>query len=190
MAIILKRQIDDADKAAILKQHGRKCFATGHVIPEGEPIQFDHIRAYALGGASELDNIAPMCGQHNREKGALPLEDFRVKLRLQEFFRQGDRLTLRDLLANLERNHEIPRFAQAVNVDQNGDSVTLSGASSSSTHTLYTCPTTGWHYFYATLDVELLDSDDDRDNTIGLQPRYLIFDKVFELYRHFQQHPV
>lgn len=33
----------------------------------------------------------------------------------------------------------------------------------------------------------MLDSDDDG---IGLQPRYLIFDKVFELYRHFQQHPV
>jgi hypothetical protein len=40
------------------------------------------------------------------------------------------------------------------------------------------------------LPVELLDSDDDDDEKWGLQPRYLIFDKVFDLYRHFQRHPV
>ena len=102
MAITLKRQIDDEDKAIILGRHGRKCFATGHPIPEGEPVQFDHIRAFASGGISEIDNIAPMCGQHNKEKGTLPLEDFRIKLRLQEFFAQGDRLTLRHLLGFLK----------------------------------------------------------------------------------------
>ncbi|HEX9603847.1 MAG TPA: hypothetical protein VF973_08860 [Myxococcales bacterium] len=40
------------------------------------------------------------------------------------------------------------------------------------------------------MPISALDSDDDHDDTIGLQPRYLIFDKVFELYRHFQRHPV
>ena len=57
-------------------------------------------------------------------------------------------------------------------------------------HTLYKCPTTGWHYFYATLDVLLIDSDDEVDESVGLQPRYLIKDKVFSLFRHFQGHPV
>ena len=57
-------------------------------------------------------------------------------------------------------------------------------------HTLYKCPTTGWHYFYATLDVSLIDSDDEVDESVGLQPRYLIKDKVFSLFRHFQGHPV
>lgn len=190
MAITLKRQIDDDDKAIILKQHGRKCFATGHVIPEGESVHFDHIRAYALGGGTELDNIAPMCGQHNKEKGTLPLEDIRVKLRLQEFFGQGDRLTLRHLLAYLHHKNEIVRFAQAIAVEQDGESVKLSSTSKSVTHTLYTCPTTGWKYFYAILDVDVIDSDDDQDSAMSLQPRYLIFDKVFELNRHFQNHPV
>ena len=58
------------------------------------------------------------------------------------------------------------------------------------THTLYPCPITTWHYFYATLDVSLLDSDDEADDSIGLQPRYLIKDKVFSLFIHFQRHPV
>ena len=53
-----------------------------------------------------------------------------------------------------------------------------------------TCPTTGWKYFYAILPVELVDSDDDQDHQFGLQPRFLILDKVFDLFRHFQNHPV
>jgi hypothetical protein len=53
-----------------------------------------------------------------------------------------------------------------------------------------TCPTTGWKYFYAILPVELLDSDDDTDSELGFQPRYLSFDNVFGLYRHFLNHPV
>src|SRR5271166_6555219 len=76
MAITLKRQLTDDEKQCILKTHGRKCFATGHPIPEGDIVQFDHIRAFASGGLTELSNIAPMCELHNKAKGALPLEDF------------------------------------------------------------------------------------------------------------------
>ena len=78
MAITLKRQLDDGEKQKILEQHGRVCFATGHPIADGEALHFDHIRAFAHDGASELDNIAPMCEVHNKQKGTLPLEDFRV----------------------------------------------------------------------------------------------------------------
>jgi hypothetical protein len=95
MAITLKRQLTDDEKKEILKVHGRKCFATGHEIPEDESLHFDHIRAFSMNGRSELDNIAPMCEMHNLEKGVLPFTDFRVKLRLNEFFAEGNSLTLR-----------------------------------------------------------------------------------------------
>jgi hypothetical protein len=88
MAITLKRQLGPDEKAHILKIHGRVCFATGHKIPQEDTVQFDHIRAFAHGGASELDNIAPMCEEHNKMKGTLPLEDFRISLRLKEFFKR------------------------------------------------------------------------------------------------------
>jgi hypothetical protein len=55
---------------------------------------------------------------------------------------------------------------------------------------VHMCPTTGWKYFYATFPVEILNSDDEDEERIGLQPRYLIYDKVFDLFRHFQRHPV
>src|SRR5664279_4536305 len=98
MAIILQRQITEDEKKLIIERFGRICYATGHPISENEEIHFDHIRAFVNDGASEIDNIAPMCQTHNLQKGRLPLEDFRVKLRLDEFFKKGQALTLKDEL--------------------------------------------------------------------------------------------
>lgn len=190
MAITLKRQISEEEKQVVIGRFARKCFATGHDIPDGEPIHFDHIHAYSLGGASELDNIAPMCEHHNKAKGTLPLGDFRIKLRLQEFFGQGDRLTLRHLLQFLRDRKELDSFGEPVAVSVSADQVTFQSPSHRSTHQLYTCPRTNWQYFYADLPVSALNSDDDEDRQFGLQPRFLIFDKVFDLYRHFQVYPV
>lgn len=190
MAITLRRQLTDDEKEQILDEHGRKCFATGHAIPGEEPVQFDHIRAFAEGGASELHNIAPMCEMHNKAKGRLPLGDFRVRLRLEDFFSGGDALTLKDLLLYLKSEKDIDSFGQHLVVEENGDSIRLETPTKRLDYDLYESPATGWKYFYATLPVELLDSDDATDHKMGLQPRYLIFDKVFNMYRHFQRHPV
>jgi hypothetical protein len=190
MAILLKRQLNDSEKEQILVQHGRKCFATGHMIPEGEPLHFDHIKAWSMGFPSELDNIAPMCAKHNKEKGTLPLEDFRTKLRLNEFFAIGDKLTLKHLLEHMKQKGDVEGFGEPVALKEDGQTITVEAADKKYSQTVYTCPTTGWKYFYATLDVQVIDSDDDEDHTAGLQPRYLITDKVFNLYRHFQRHPV
>ena len=190
MTVTLKRQLDGFEKDQIIKQHGRKCFANGHEIPESEKVEFDHIRAFALNGASELNNIAPMCTRHNRQKGTLALFDFRAKLAIDEFFAMGDRLTLRDLLDYLKSKGRIDEFASPVSVRENGDSVCIESYKGSQDFQTYVSPVTGWKYFYATLPIHLLDSDDAQDHSIGLQPRYLIADKVFQLFRHFQRNTV
>jgi hypothetical protein len=191
MAITLKRQLSDSEKSQILRQHGRICFATGHQISDDQPLQFDHIRAFADGGPSELHNIAPMCETHNKMKGRLPLEDFRVKLRLDEFFSEGDSLTLKHLLRYLKQSGDVEDYGQGVLVEQVEGGVRIETKDGRTyDYTLYTCPTTGWKYFYATLPVEVLDSDDEENNQLGLQPRFLIPEKVFALFRHFQAHPV
>ncbi|MEP7247416.1 MAG: hypothetical protein ABI885_27545 [Gammaproteobacteria bacterium] len=190
MTVTLKRQLTEDEKTQILLQYGRTCFATGHTIPDNEPLHYDHVRAFATGGISEVNNIAPMCETHNKQKGTLSLEDFRVKLELNAFFGGGDALTLKDLLKYLEEKRAIERFGEPVAVTKHSDSVTIDSPSGKTSHVCYRCPTTGWDYFYAVLPVELIDSDDDEDHKIGLQPRYLISEKVFELFRHFQRHPV
>jgi hypothetical protein len=190
MSILLKRQLNEDEKKIILARYDRKCFANGHAIPDGEQIQFDHVHAYSLGGESELNNIAPMCAQHNKEKGALSLEDFRIKLRLDDFFKDGEKLTLKHFLRYLKKGGDIPSFGQPIAVSEANGNVQLESANRKLGSVLQECPTTTWRYFYAKLPVDLIDSDDDEDHTMGLQPRYLIQDKVFKLFRHFQRHPV
>lgn len=190
MATILRRQLDDHEQWQVLAQHGRVCYATGHGIPDETAIQFDHIRAFATGGVTEINNIAPMCSYHNQQKGTLPLFDFRAKLRLEEFFGLADRLTLGDLLEHLHKQGEISSYGMPVVVHLDDGTITLESATFGQTFKVNHCPTTNWQYFYATLPFDLLDSDDDSDQAMGLQPRYLILDKVFDLFRHFQTSPV
>lgn len=190
MAITMKRQLTDDEKKIILARHGRICYANGHQIPQSDSLHFDHIRAFTLDGPTELDNIAPMCEVHNKAKGMLPLEDYRIKLRLEEFFQRGDRLTLRDLLQFFKDTKDIESFGAAISAEIKEGSVTLEHHSFSQKYKLHKCPRTGWEYFYGNLPVDILNSDDDDDEHMGLQPRYLIFDKVFEMYRHFQVYPV
>lgn len=189
MAIMLGRQLTDDEKTRVLQQHGRVCFATGHEIGFDESIHFDHIRAFSTGGLTETNNIAPMCSSHNLDKGTLPLLDFRAKLKLQDFFTKGDRLTLGHLLAYLQEKGELQHYGQPISTQTKDGRIVIESASFSQDFQLYRCPVTGWKYFYATLPIDLLGSDDDYDQGIGLQPRYLIFDKVFDLFRHFQNSP-
>jgi len=190
MAIMMKRQLDDAEKKIILERHGRVCYANGHQIPEEEEIHFDHIRAYSTGGPTEINNIAPMCREHNLAKGQLPLEDFRIKLKISKFFEQGDRLTLNNLLNYLKENAEIDKFAEKVVAIESDNDIKIENHSFSEIFELQECPLTKWKYFYCILPIDVLDSDDDNDRQTGLQPRFLIFDKVFEMFRHFQHFPV
>jgi len=190
MAITLKRQLNDPEKQIILSRHGRTCFATGHAIPDGEKVHYDHIKAHSLGGPSELDNIAPMCEFHNKAKGMLPLEDYRTKLRLENFFERGDRLTLRDLLDHLRQEGDLQRFGESVAANIEDTRIKLTNHTFKEEFTVQQCPRTGWRYFYGNLPIDILNSDDDDDEKTGLQPRYLIFDKVFEMFRHFQIYPV
>jgi hypothetical protein len=190
MAITLKRQLNNEEKEIILKRYGRVCFANGHEIAQEDKVHFDHIRAFAHEGQSELDNIAPMCEHHNKSKGMLPLEDFRIKLRLDDFFKEGDRLTLRHLLEHLKKTKDVESFGDSIAIEIQDGVVRLQHHSFSSQFQLQKSPRTGWNYFYGNLPIAILNSDDDDSEHTGLQPRYLIFDKVFEMFRHFQVYPV
>ncbi len=190
MAVTLSRQISDDEKELILKRHGKKCYATGHEIADDSDIQYDHIKAYADMGASEIDNIAPMCKNHNSKKGRLPLGDFRIKLQLDEFFSKGQALTLKDELEYFKINKNINEYGQLCYSKRLDDKIELEINNKKYNHHIFTCPTTQWEYFYALIPVNAINSDDDDDEKIGLQPRYLISEKVFNLYRHFQKHPV
>lgn len=52
-------------------------------VAEDQQIQFDHIHPFAKDGVSELENIAPMSAECNRQKSTLSLDD-----RAQPFYRE------------------------------------------------------------------------------------------------------
>ena len=151
MAIMLRRQLNEAEKQEIIARHGRICFATGHPIPDGDPLHFDHIHAFADDGPSTLDNIAPTCEVHNKQKGTIPLEDFRVSLRLREFFSEGDGLTLKHLLGYLQKTNDLKAFGQQVLVHLRDSEAVIEAGLQRFASAVHKCPTTGWKYFYATL---------------------------------------
>lgn len=191
MAILLRRQISAEEKERVIERFGRICFATGHPIPENETVHFDHIKAFVDGGVTEIENIAPMCEKHNKQKGRLALYDFKIKLKMNEFFERGDTLTLKDELKFLMEKKEISEYGSKIDIiSSNGEYIEVEIDNKRQRFTLYKCPITNWNYFYGTLPISVLNSDDDEDEKIGLQPRYLISDKVFEMFRHFQNHPV
>lgn len=191
ISITLKRQINDNEKKRILERHGRICYATGHHIPENDTVNFDHIKAFCEGGPSTIENIAPMCEMHNKQKGRMTLYEFRASLEIKEFFSTGDTLTLKHQLHFLKQKKRIENFGNpAPLANKFSDKIEIEIENKNTSFALFKCPVTGWKYFFASLPVEVLDSDDDEDHEIGLQPRYLIFDKVFNLFRHFQRHPV
>lgn len=190
MAVTLERQLSEDEKDIVLARFGRKCFATNHDIPEGDEIQFDHIKAFALNGESEIYNIAPMCPLHNKQKGKLSLGDFRVKLRMDNFFSRGQTLTLKDELQFFKEEGNVDNFGESVFYVEGKHKIIFEYDNKKEEFNLYECPITKWKYFYAILPVTVINSDDDEDDEIGLQPRYLLKDKVFELYRHFQKNTV
>jgi hypothetical protein len=190
MAITLQRQLSNDEKAIVLSRDGRLDWVTGREIPEGDVLHFDHIQPWSRHGETELNNIAPLSQETNLRKGRLSLAEFKTKLRIERFFDTGERLTLGHLLRHLASKGELS-FGEPLKITEDGGVITLQTdrLKEYSFH-VQKCPATGWRYFYATLPVNLLDSDDDADERIGLQPRFLIFDKVFSLYRHFLVHPV
>lgn len=96
----------------------------------------------------------------------------------------------RQLILYFKERKIINNFGESVYFSISDSSIELEISSKREIYKLYTCPITYWKYFYAILPVNAINSDDDEDGKIGQQPRYLIKDKVFELYRHFQRNTV
>lgn len=168
----------DEQKAAILRIHGMRCFIDGHPIDSEDDLEFDHIVPVAAGGATTIDNLAPVCRKHNRQKRTMSLSEYRDYLRLSAFFGDGVPKYLDDVI--LAKGHRLGQPFQ-YEIGQSADTVTVYFENAPKIFSLYTCPVTLWQYFYALIPIQYLKNDAD------LQPRALRQDSMWGLYRHFQR---
>jgi hypothetical protein len=176
--MIERRQLSDAEKAEILNRHGMRCFIDGHPIESEDDLEFDHIVPLAVGGITTLENLAPVCRKHNRQKRTMALSEYRDYLKLSSFFGDGSPKYLDDVI--LAKQHKLGQLLQ-YEVNAGEESVTLYFEGGKKAFSLYTCPVSGWQYFYALIPVQYLRNDRD------LQPRPLRQKSMWGLYRHFQR---
>jgi len=165
-------------KAEVLRIHGMRCFIDGHPIEPESDLEFDHIFPVAEGGATTLDNLAPVCRKHNRQKKTMSLSEYRDFLHLGSFFEDGNPKYLDDVIRAKE--HKVGQKFQ-YEITDNADSITVYFEVGKKTFSLYKCPSTGWKYFYALIPVQYINND------IDLQPRALRQESMWGLYRHFQR---
>ncbi|MDD5170041.1 MAG: HNH endonuclease signature motif containing protein [Syntrophales bacterium] len=165
-------------KAEVLRIHGMRCFISGHPIDSEDDLEFDHIIPVAGGGTTTVENLAPVCRKHNRQKRTMSLSEYRDYLHLGSFFEDGNPKYLDDVIR--AREHEVgQKFHYEVTDDTGNVAVYFENGKKS--FSLYKCPATGWHYFYALIPVQYLNNDKD------LQPRALRQESMWGLYRHFQR---
>ena len=165
-------------KDELIRIHGMNCFIDGHPIETEEELEFDHIVPVAAGGQSSLDNLAPVCRKHNRQKKTMSLSEYRDYLSLNAFFKDGSPKFLDDLISAKGQ-----KSGQALQYEVTNSTgvVKVYFEDGSREFSLYTCPATGWQYFYALIPVNYLTNDRD------LQPRALRLESLWGLYRHFQR---
>jgi hypothetical protein len=171
-----RRPLTEAEKKKVLDREGMRCFVNGHPIEDEDDLEFDHIKSIAAGGTTTPDNLAPVCKRHNRQKGKMSLSEYRDYLQLGSFFGDSLQKYLDDVI--VAKGQQLgQKLPYEISTDE--DNVTLYLDGSNQTLSLYTCPVTGWHYFYALIPVRHLKNDKD------LQPRALRQKSMWGLYRHF-----
>jgi len=103
----MKRQITNAEKSKLILMYRQAdgfvhCFVDNEKIDNEKEIQFDHIEPFVKVEGTSLDNIAPVCKNHNLAKKDMTLSEYRDKLQMESFFERfesaGKQAKLNDVL--------------------------------------------------------------------------------------------
>ncbi len=179
----IHREPTEKEKEIILKRHTKdgkiRCYVNDHPIEDGN-IEYHHIKPFSLGGETDINNLAPVCREHHRRIGILSIQEYRDRLELEKFFKNSNTVRLDDILINKIGNN----YGKKLNNEVKGDKIYLYFDNSSQPLVLplYTCPASGFKYFYIRISIEYIKND------IDLQPRPLEIKRLWELYRHLLTH--
>jgi len=182
---MIHRETTEEEKRIILKQHTRdgkiRCYVNDHPIENEKDVEFHHIKPFSEGGKTDIANLAPVCKEHHRRIGTLSITEFRTRLEMKEFFNAPEPRRLDDVL---EVKVGKEKFGKPLSYEIAGDIIKIffEDKTEPIVLPLYTCPSTGYKYFYITLPVKYIQND------IELQPRPIEMRRLWELYRHLLTH--
>ena len=181
----MHRTPTEKEKEIIIAQHTRdgkvRCYVSEHPIEDEKDIEFHHIKPFSEKGKTELSNLAPVCKEHHRRIRTLSITEFRSRLEIEDFFKSPEPRKLDDVL---KKKIGDGNFGKKLIYEILGGSIKLflQDRPEPMTLSLYTCPSTGYKYFYVTLPVMYIQNDTE------LQPRPLEMKRLWELYRHLLTH--
>ncbi len=197
----MKRQLTDAEKARLIAKHRRPdgyvhCFVDDERIENEKEIYFDHIEPFAKVEETSLDNMAPVCRNHNLAKKDMTLSEYRDKLQMEDFFdrfeTEGTQAKLDDVLSF--KYGEDFGFPIDYDFDADGREITVKYYQDkervrpprSQRYSVYQCPITMMYYFYALVPTKNILNDGQEGAGMELQPRPLIFKHLWGFYRHLR----
>lgn len=197
----MKRQISESEKQVLLKSCRRVdgkiyCFIDNEPIDDEKNIHFDHIDPFAKTGDTSLDNIAPVCKNHNLAKKDMSLTEYRDKLSIEKLFKAkeeiGKQLKLNDVLdAKFKLEYG---FFVKYQYDKANEEISVkyfidrkqTNLPKIKKYPVFTCPISNMKFFYAQVPVVNVVNDGKEESDIELQPRPLIIDHFWNLYRHLR----
>jgi hypothetical protein len=197
----MKRQITEDEKAKLISKYRQTdgfihCFVDNERIENEKEIHFDHIEPFAKVEETSLNNIAPVCKNHNLAKKDMTLSEYRDKLQMENFFENldsaGKQPKLNDVLTfkfengfgfPIQYDFDSEQMKITVKYFQDKDKVHLPKVE---TYHVYQCPKTKMNYFYALVPARNILNDGREDAELELQPRPLYLDHLWILYRHLR----
>jgi hypothetical protein len=197
----MKRQITEAERVKLILKCRQQdgfihCFVDNERIENEKEIHFDHIEPFAKVEETSLDNIAPVCKNHNLAKKDMTLSEYRDKLQMESFFEgfesAGKQAKLNDVLMFKYSNDF--GFPIQYDFDSNQMKITIKyfqdkhkiRPPKTEVHQVYECPITKMNYFYALVPAKNILNDGKEGADLELQPRPLILDHLWDLYRHLR----
>ncbi len=179
------RTANEEQKKIIKEKHkvdGKvRCYVNNHPIEDEKDIEYHHILPWSFKQETKIDNLAPVCKDHHRRIGILSIEEYRTKLEIEEFFKSKNPKKLNDVLTKIIGEG---KFGKKLNFEIKDKKIKIyfNEKTTGENFQLYTCPATGFDYFYITLPIEYLSNDEK------LQPRPIEEKRLWDLYVHLNSH--
>jgi len=181
----MKRQLTEKEKEAVQKLQKEsdgtlKCFISGEVIGENDVIEFDHILAYSKEGETSLENIRVVKKEYNRRKSDQSLYDVRDNLKLERLFEaKNNKIKLQDIFdlkQVVHKNISVKKQNGTIIIDDGVDKIE---------YPILFDNLLNVNYFYARIKNKWIVNDDEK----GLQPRYIVYQRLIKLRDHLKTHP-